>query len=117
MDGSITIGDAERRGAHRRVGAGAGAMFLVLFVLIAAHGRADAQPSVPGALPAATPTVQPQEGAPADPSQDPGFGRRRGRFGPRGNDGRQGFGGGGVPDGSGGGGTVPAPSTEATTTS
>jgi len=114
------ITTADRRSAHRRVGAAAIAAFLVLLILALLHQPANAEPTTPVATPAASPSQQqqpsqPQQQLPSQPQQTepgPGFGRDRG-FDPRGDDDggfgrdRGGFGGGG----SGGGGATPAPST------
>src|SRR5262245_34965047 len=120
--GRMPITTADRRSAHRRVGAAAIAAFLVLLLLALMHRPAQAEPTAPVATPAATPSIQPtqpgpSQSLPADPDpDDPGFGHDR-RFGPRGGDeGRGGFGGGGggapsVPSDPGGGGAAPAPST------
>ena len=110
---------ADRRSAHRRVGAAAITAFLVLLLLALIHRPAQAEPTVPVATPAATPSIQPTQPGPLpadpDPYANPGFGRDRG-FGPRGGDeGGGGFGGGGsapsTPSTPGGGGAAPAPST------
>jgi hypothetical protein len=120
MDGiSISGTEDERRLAHRRVGAGAVASFVLLLVVLAAVGRsASADPSVPAEAPVATPTPQAEQSAPPGYPQPGfrhrGFGRRGGGgggepgLGPRGRGG-----GGGIPDQGdpGGGGVAPAPST------
>src|SRR3954470_23221924 len=109
MDSS-TASAADRRSAHRRVGVAATAAFLALLLLAVMHGPAAADPAVP----AAAPTVQSTEPAPAQPRQTAPFDRGRERD-------RDGFGGrrGGGPDfgGGGGGGAAPvAPSTGQNTT-
>jgi hypothetical protein len=125
------ISTADRRSAHRRVGAAAITAFLVLLILALLHQPADAEPTVPAATPAATPSQQqqpsqPQQTEPGPSGSVPGFGRDRG-FDPRGDDeggsGGPGFGGGGFRGGddggagggfgggSDGGGSAPAPST------
>ena len=93
----MPITTADRRSAHRRVGAAAIAAFLVLLLLALIHGPAEAEPTVPVATPAATPSIQPSRpgpsrSLPADP--DPGFRHDRDRGG---------FGGGGAPAPSTGG--------------
>jgi hypothetical protein len=98
----MPITTADRRSAHRRVGAAAIAAFLVLLLLALIHQPAEAEPTVPVATPAATPSIQPNQSAPsqtlpADPDRGRGFDPDRG---PRGGGG---FGG--------GGGAAPAPST------
>ena len=112
MDGTAE----DQRRAHLRVGAAAIASFVVLLLLlIASHGRAQADPSVPSIAPAAT--AQPQQSIPTDPDPDPGFRRHRG-FGGREHGGGPGFGGGGVPGGGtpGGGEVAPDPGAGGTTT-
>jgi uncharacterized membrane protein YgcG len=125
----MLITTADRSSAHRRVGAAAVTAFLVLLLLALIHRPAQAEPTVPVATPAATPSIQPTQPGPTqslpadpDPDQGGGFdpdrvprdGERGGGFG-RGGGG--GFGGGGVPGGGsvpsdpGGGGAAPAPST------
>lgn len=108
---STTTSAADRRIAHRRVGAGAIAAFLVLLLASAVHSAADGDPAVPATVRTTPSTVEP---APAQPPQvvpgdpDPGFDRDGdGRFG--GGERR----GGGLPDGGDppGGGAAPAPST------
>ena len=99
---------ADRRSAHRRVGAAATLVFVALLLLAGTRGPAQADTTVP----AATPTVEPSQPAlPADP--DPGFHRDHDGGGfDGGGDGDHdggGFGGGGGFDG-GGGGAAPAPS-------
>ena len=124
----------DRRSAHRRVGAATIAAFLVLLLLGATRGPAQADTTVPAT---AAPTVEPSQTLPADPDPntdpDRGFGHPRGdggRFGggapdggssdggfgggaPDGgsSDGDGGFGGGAPDDGSSGGGATQAPST------
>jgi hypothetical protein len=102
MDSTST---PDRRSAHRRVGAATVLAFLALLLLGAVRGPAEADSSVPVAVPAATPTVEPRQPLPAqptDPDPGPGFGREHDGPGPRGGD-DGGFGG--------GGGAAPAPST------
>ena len=102
---------AERRSAHRRVGAAALAAFIALLVLAAARGPAEA---VPNSAPATIPGL-PQQG---DDNGGGRFRERRGGGGPDrgfGGPGSPPNGGGGVPDGSGGQ-TAPAPSTDRGTT-
>ncbi|RKQ86087.1 hypothetical protein C8N24_4096 [Solirubrobacter pauli] len=90
---------AERRGAHRRVGAAATAAFLALLLLAAVRGPAEAAPT---SVPATTPSLP----GGATPQDDDGFrGHRDGFGGPRGG-GRDDGGGFGGP---GGGRTAPAP--------
>ena len=119
----------DRRSAHRRVGAATIAAFLVLLLLGATRGPAQADTTVPAPAATAAPTVEPSQTLPADPNTDPysepgpGFGRERDHDGPGfgqpgggGDDGGGGGGfGGGAPDGGGssggGGSTAPAPST------
>jgi translation initiation factor IF-2 len=113
MDEPVTATEDERRLAHRRVGAGAIAAFVLLLVVLAAVGRsAAADPSVPAGAPVATPTPQAEQTAPGYP--DPGYRHRGGGFGRRGGGGgggggEPGFGGGGIPDqgAPGGGGGIP----------
>jgi hypothetical protein len=109
MDSTFT---ANRRGAHRRVGAAATASFVALLLLFAVHGSA-AGGTVPAPAPAAAPTIQPQQAAPSDP--DPGFRHGRGGFGRRGPGGEPGFRGGGGGE-SPGGGAAPIPDSGGTTT-
>ena len=92
MDSTIT---ADRRGAHRRVGAGAIAAFVVLLLWLAVHGSAASDRIAP----TGAPTIQPQQAAPSDPG--PGFRRGHGGFGRR---------------GPGGGGVAPAPNSGGNTT-
>jgi hypothetical protein len=101
----------DRRSAHRRVGAATIAAFLVLLLLGAMRGPAQADTTVPAPAATAAPTVEPPRTVPADPDPDPGFGREHDHDGPG-----PGFGGGGggAPDSGGfggGGSTAPAPST------
>jgi hypothetical protein len=105
MDGTTTSA-ADRRSAHRRVGAATVAGFLVLLLLGAGRGPAQAQPTRP--LPAATapPTVQPMEPRQTLPSE-PRVPHDHDEPGPRGDEGG-GFGGRG---GGGSDGAAPAPST------
>jgi hypothetical protein len=106
----------DRRSAHRRVGAATIAAFLVLLLLGATRGPAQADTTVPAPAATAAPTVEPSQTLPADPNTDPGFGRDGDHdhdgpgFGhPGGGGGNGGFGG-GAPD-SGGGSAPSAPST------
>jgi hypothetical protein len=74
----MPITTADRRSAHRRVGAAAIAAFLVLLLLALIHRPAQAEPTVPAATPAATPSIQPTQPAPsqtlpADPDPGQGF--------------------------------------------
>jgi hypothetical protein len=114
----------DRRSAHRRVGAATIAAFLVLLLLGATRGPAQADTTVRAPAATAAPTVEPSQPMPADPDPnadpDPGFGREHdhdgpgfGRPGGGGDDGGSGGFGGGAPDSGGsGGGTAPtAPST------
>jgi uncharacterized membrane protein YgcG len=108
----------DRRSAHRRVGAATIAAFLVLLLLGATRGPAQADTTVPAPAATAAPTVEPSQTLPADPKTDPdpGFGRENDHdhdgpgFG-GGGGGRGGGFGGGAPDSGGGGSTAPAPST------
>lgn len=128
MDSTPT--QADRRRAHRRVGAVAGAAFLALLLLGATHGPASADPTVPAIAPVASPQQEvPQQTAPVDPGTaldpDPdGDGGARSHDGygdgDRDGDGDGGFGGGHRGGGDGGGfpgggapgaGAAPAPST------
>jgi hypothetical protein len=96
--------DSTTSAAHRRVGAAAVLAFLALLLLGVTRTSASADPVVP----AATPTVQPEQPLPREPA--PGFRHRdHDGFG-----GGRGFGGGGAPGG--GGQTAPAPSTGGTKT-
>ena len=98
---SATVGPAERAGAHRRVGAAAILAFLVLLLLGALRGPAEAGSRTPANLPTGTSTVQPAQPAPVEPQpgdRERGFRADGDRPGPRG---------GGAP----GGGAAPAPST------
>jgi hypothetical protein len=108
----------DRRSAHRRVGAATIAAFLVLLLLGATRGPAQADTIVPVPAATAAPTVEPSQTLPADPNPapDPGFGREHdhdhdgpGFGGGRGD--RGGGFGGGAPDSGAGGSTAPAPST------
>ena len=112
----------DRRSAHRRVGAATIAAFLVLLLLGATRGPAQADTTVPAPAATAAPTVEPSQTLPADPAPDPnadpGFGRDgdHDHDGPGfghpggggGDDGGSGGFGGGAPDsgGSGGGGST-----------
>src|SRR4051794_7807998 len=88
----------DRRSAHRRVGAATIAAFLVLLLLGATRGPAQADTTVPAPAATAAPTVEPVQPLPADP--DPGYPEGP-RFGhPRGG----GFGDGAPHDGGGDGG-------------
>jgi hypothetical protein len=127
----MLITTADRRSAHRRVGAAAITAFLVLLLLAVLHRPARAEPTVPVATPAATPSIQPTEpgptqSEPADPDPDQGggfdpdrvprdggggFGRGDNGGGFGGGGGGGGFGGGSSGPDSGGGGAAPAPST------
>jgi hypothetical protein len=103
----MPITTADRRSAHRRVGAAAIAAFLALLLLALIHRPAQAEPTVPVATPAATPSIQPtqpgpSQSLPADPDPDRGGGFDPDRIP------RDGGGGGFV---GGGGGAAPAPST------
>jgi hypothetical protein len=74
----MPITTADRRSAHRRVGAAAIAAFLVLLLLALIHRPAQAEPTVPVATPAATPSIQPtqpgpSQSLPADPDPGRGF--------------------------------------------
>jgi hypothetical protein len=89
MDSTTT---ADRRSAHRRVGAAAILAFLALLLLGATDGPAQADPA---SAPAAAPSVEPYERVPIEPRERPDGGR----VGP------PGF------DGGPGGGVTPAPST------
>jgi hypothetical protein len=106
----------DRRSAHRRVGAATIAAFLVLLLLGATRGPAQADTTVPAPAATAAPTVEPSQTLPADPNTDPdpGFGREHDHDGPGFGGGRGdrggGFGG-GAPDSGAGGSTAPAPST------
>jgi hypothetical protein len=138
MDSTTTaapIGAADRRSAHRRVGAAAVVTFLALLLLGATRGPAKADTAAPAAAPAPATTqpAQPEQTAPAPPQQtappeqtlpdDPGpflsprHGGGYGGGGPVPGDGGGFGGGGGVPDdgggfgGGGGGGASPAPGT------
>ena len=124
MDSTITSApadDADRAGAHFRVGAAATAAFLaLLLLLLVTHSSAEAERTLPVTSPAAPTTIQPEQSAPSDTIPD--FRRGRGARGGRGNGPGPGFGGGGggggqggggIPD-AGGGGTAPAPSTPST---
>lgn len=97
---------AERRSAHRRVGAAAIAAFLALLLLAAVRGPAEAAPT-------STPATTPNLPGGAAPQDDDGFrGRRDGFGGPRGGGGGgRGDGDGGGFGGPGGGQTAPAPTT------
>jgi hypothetical protein len=91
------------------VGAAAIAAFLVLLLLALMHRPAQAEPTVPVATPAATPSIQPtqpgpSQSLPADP--DPSGG---GGFAP--DPSGRGFDPDRVPRGGGFGGAAPAPST------
>jgi hypothetical protein len=102
--------DSTTSAAHRRVGAAAVLAFLALLLLGLTRNSAAADPVVP----AATPTVQPEQPLPRE--QAPPFRRPGDRDGFGGGEGR-GFGGGGDDGGTPGGGqTAPAPSTGGTTT-
>jgi len=114
----MPISTADRRSAHRRVGAAAIAAFLVLLLLALIHRPAQAEPTVPVATPAATPSIQPtqpgpSQSLPADPDRGGGFDPDRVPRG--GGGGGFGRGGSGGPDSGGGfgggGGAAPAPST------
>jgi hypothetical protein len=97
---------ADRRSAHRRVGATATAAFLALLLLAVMRGPAAANPTVP----APAPTGQSSEPAPAQPRETAPF--DRGRDGDH-----DGFRGRGGPDFGGGGGDAPAaPGTGGNTT-
>lgn len=101
MDSTLPA-PAERRSAHRRVGAAAIAAFLALLLFAAVRGPAEAAPS-------STPATTPSLPGGAAPQDDDGFrGRRDGFGGPRGGGGRGDGGGFGAP---GGGQTAPAPTT------
>jgi hypothetical protein len=88
----------DRRRAHRRVGAATIAAFLVLLLLGATRGPAEANTTVPAPAATPAPTVEPVQPIPADPDPgaDPGFDRSDGD-----GDGRFGGGGGGAPDSGG----------------
>jgi hypothetical protein len=121
MDSTSTpaaAGPADRRSAHRRVGAAAIVAFVALLLIGATRGPAQADSTVP----AATPTGAPSQSAP-DQRSDPAPGFRRDHHGPGGRDGGggpgfgggdgdrgRGFdGGGGDGGGSAPGGAAPAP--------
>jgi uncharacterized membrane protein YgcG len=95
---------ADRRTAHRRVGAATIATFLVLLLLGATRGPAQAESTAPA--PAPSQTVEPTRPQQVVP-QDRGLPRDHGD---NDDDGGGGFHGGGGGDG-GGGGSAPAPST------
>lgn len=104
-----SVTPADRRAAQRRVGAAASVLFVLLLLLGAGHGPAEASPAAPATTPA--PTSVPGEVAPERP--EPGFPHhdRDGDGGP------PGFRGGGPDDGGGGGGApAPAPDTGTNTT-
>jgi hypothetical protein len=113
---SAASGAADRRVAHRRVGAAAILAFLALLLAGAVRDAAGADPAIPASAPATTPATQPaqpqlQQQTPAPAQQtNPSFPREH-------NGGGRGFGGGGgssAPDDNGGGST-PTPAAPSTT--
>ena len=67
MDSSTSatsVAGADRRRAHRRVGAGATASFLVLLLLGAVHGPAEADPAAPTTVRPGPSTAEPAQPAP-----------------------------------------------------
>ena len=100
----------DRRSAHRRVGAATIAAFLVLLLLGATRGPAEADTTTPAPAATPAPTVEPTQPVPVDPGYDP-----RPRFGPHdGDDDENGdgeFGGDAPDDGGFGGGSTQVPST------
>jgi hypothetical protein len=117
---STTTSAADRRSAHRRVGAATILAFLALLLLGATRGPAQAETTTPAPVPATTTVPEQTQPAPADPQptlpgdRDPGFDRGGDGGGP-------GFGGGRGGDGDGGGGggvapSAPAPSAPAPST-
>ena len=111
----------DRRSAHRRVGAATIAAFLVILLLGATRGPAQADTTVPAPAATAAPTIEPSQTLPAAPDPnvepDPGFGREHDDDHDDDDDDHDDddddgpgfdFRGGG---GSGGGSTAPAPST------
>jgi hypothetical protein len=117
MDGTTKPSAADRRSAHRRVGAATVVAFLALLLLGATRGPAQAESTVPA--PAATSTAepaQPAQPAPAEPQPampgDPGPGFDHDGDGPRGFGGGPPGGGDADPGGDAapGGGAAPAPS-------
>src|SRR4029450_7038423 len=62
------VARAERGRAHCRVGAGASAAFLVLLLLGAVHGPAEADPAAPTTVRPRPATAEPAQPAPAEPA-------------------------------------------------